>query len=188
MLAFSRDLTKWKSIGRITATMSSRRLGVVRNKAWHLVSALALATASIVVIGVGEAAAVTPTPPDPPTGLSAAPTSGGATVSWTAPIVTGTDSLGATAIITGYNVYIGTAPAGESSTPSCQPTTTSCPLTGLSPGLTYWFDVTAVNNGPATSVASSESSFLVPQLLQSPLTISPTNSPFNGISYQLTLT
>src|ERR1035441_9471722 len=76
------------------------------------------------------------------------------TLSWTAPSGNG----GST--ITGYDVYEGTTPGGESTTPVNGTTligATSYTATGLTNGTTYYFDVQAVNL-VGSSVASNEAS------------------------------
>ena len=106
---------------------------------------------SIGNIRVGTSfAAVTPAvpvAPPAPTGLAATAGNGQATLNWTA-------STGATS----YNVYEGTAPGGESSTPIAtgiaSPTYTA---TGLANGTAYYFTVAAVN-ASGTSAASNEAS------------------------------
>jgi fibronectin type 3 domain-containing protein len=87
----------------------------------------------------------------PPTGVAAAGGNASATVSWTA-------AAGAA----GYNVYVGTTPGGESNTPSSPNVTGhSTPVTGLTAGATYYFQVTAVYNG-VESARSTEIQATVP--------------------------
>jgi hypothetical protein len=91
------------------------------------------------------------TAPGAPTGVAAAASSGLVTLTWTAP------TTGGSAIL-GYNVFVGSAAAGESTTPvngSLLVTGTTVTIPGLTNGTKYYFIVKAVNaNG--TSVASSE--------------------------------
>ncbi len=92
--------------------------------------------------------------PAAPTGLAATTTtaSRSVTLTWDAP----EDDGGAA--ITGYNVYEGTATGGESTTPACSPTTTTCTVTGLTTGTPYFFNVEATNiagsSGPSNEVRS----------------------------------
>jgi hypothetical protein len=94
------------------------------------------------------------TVPGAPTGLGATPGNTTATLSWTAPSSNG----GST--ITGYKVYEGTTPGGESTTPVngiILIGATSYTVGGLTNGTTYYFDVQAVNL-VGSSVASNEAS------------------------------
>lgn len=78
-----------------------------------------------------------PAPPPPPTGLTA--TAAGSSrirLSWTAPAPTPGWS------ITGYNIYSGTSPGGES--PAGSSSDTSDTVSSLSSATTYYFEVTAV--------------------------------------------
>jgi len=88
-----------------------------------------------------------PTVPAAPTGLAATGQSNQVALSWSA--VSGA---------TGYNVYRGTSPGGESTTPVAvlaQGTSYSDP--GLGNGATFYYKVTAVN-GAGESAKSTESS------------------------------
>ena len=80
-------------------------------------------------------------PPGAPTDLTATPGNSTVTLDWTAP----TSDGGAT--ISGYLVYMGAAPGGESVNPvGCTPTSaTSCEVTGLTNDITYYFIVKAQN-------------------------------------------
>ena len=97
-----------------------------------------------------EANAVPATVPGAPAGLTATPGDGTVTLSWAAPASGG-------APVTGYNVYQGTNPGGESRVPvngSSLVTATGYKVTGLVNGTTYYFRVTAVNRvgqGPASA-------------------------------------
>ena len=88
-----------------------------------------------------------------PTGLAATPASATQiNLSWTAPV----------GPVTGYNVYRGTTPGGESTNPlngSTPVTTTTYSDATVSPGTTYYYTVTAVY-GTAGSTASNEASAL----------------------------
>jgi subtilase family serine protease len=94
-------------------------------------------------------ASATPVPPAPaaPTGVSASAGNAQVTLSWQA-------SSGATS----YNVYWGGASGAEGAVPAMRMsgiTTTSAMIAGLNNGITYYFQVRAVNAG-GTSAASSE--------------------------------
>jgi sugar lactone lactonase YvrE len=95
------------------------------------------------------------TPAGSPTGLAAAGARGAPTaaLSWSAPALTGG------APITGYDVYEGTSPGGESSIPvNASPVTaTGYTLSGLANGTTYYFTVKAINVA-GSSVSSGETS------------------------------
>ena len=110
----------------------------------------------------GEMAA-TPntTVPGAPAGLTATPGDSTAILAWTAPA-----SNGGLAII-GYNLYEGTAPGDESTTPvngTVRVTGTTASVTGLTNGNLYYFVVKAVN-AKGQSSASNEAS------------VTPTNTP-----------
>lgn len=93
-----------------------------------------------------------PSAPGTPTGLSAAAVTSGVSLSWTAPVTNGTTT------VTGYNIYEGTTPGGESSTPvNAAPVAgTSYAVSGLTNhGSPYYFTVAAVD-GSGTSAASNE--------------------------------
>ena len=76
--------------------------------------------------------------PGAPTALTAMAGDAQVSLSWTAPASNGGSP------VTGYNIYHGTSPAGESGTP-VQATGTSATVTGLTNDTTYYFVVTAVN-------------------------------------------
>ena len=76
-------------------------------------------------------------PPPPPTGLTATAAGGSRiNLSWAAP------APPAGASVTGYKIYAGTSPGGESTAGSSS--ATSDTVTGLSSGTTYYFEVTAI--------------------------------------------
>jgi hypothetical protein len=90
--------------------------------------------------------------PAPPTGLVAVPGLTRVMLNWTMPVSPGASP------ITGYNVFEGTSPGGETSTPlngSTPINDQSFPVTGLTSGTIYYFTVKAVN-ALGGSVASNE--------------------------------
>lgn len=94
------------------------------------------------------------TAPGAPTDLTAIPGSSSVGLSWTAPSYDG----GLT--ITGYDIYEGTSPGGESPTPvngAILVTTTAATVNGLTEGTRYYFTVEAVN-AIGSSTASNETS------------------------------
>jgi len=97
--------------------------------------------------------AVTPPPPPPisppgaPSALMVGVASAQVSLSWTAPSTTGGSP------VTGYNVYMSTAP-GVAGAKVASVTGTIYTATGLTNGATYYFEVTAVNaagEGPASA-------------------------------------
>jgi fibronectin type 3 domain-containing protein len=80
------------------------------------------------------------TAPSAPTGLMASGSNGSVKLSWIAPASNGGSQ------ITGYDVYRGTTPGGESSTPIATGVSGSTYTdTGVTNGTTYYYKVTAVN-------------------------------------------
>ena len=104
------------------------------------------------------AASATPTAaitkPGPPNGLTASPGDGKVTLSWKAP-----GSGGGTGI-SGYEIYRGTSPGGESGTPvnGSLVAGTSYTVTGLTNGTPYYFTVAAVNKAKLQGGKSGEAS------------------------------
>ena len=104
------------------------------------------------------AASATPTAattkPGPPNGLTASPGNGQVTLSWTAPGSSGG------AAISGYEIYRGTTPGGESGTPvnASLVAGTSYTVTGLTNGTTYYFTVAAVSKAKLQGAKSGEAS------------------------------
>jgi predicted phage tail protein len=84
-----------------------------------------------------------PSAPDAPRKLEADAVPGGVTLIWVAPAYDGGSA------ITGYNVYAGTMPGGESATPvNAAPlaaNATGYAVTGLAKGVRYYFTVRAIN-------------------------------------------
>ncbi len=125
--------------------------------------------------GVVSATPAAPiTAPGSPTGLTAVPGRGQVTLSWTPPASDGG------AGISGYLIYEGTSPGGESATPvnSFLAETTSFLVTGLTGGTTYYFTVAAVNGterqgkdsgeASATTVSASPSASPTPRAAGTP--------------------
>jgi hypothetical protein len=105
--------------------------------------------------GVASATPAAPiTAPGYPTGLTAVPGRGRVTLSWSPPASDGG------AGISGYLIYEGTSPGGESATPvnSFPAQTTSYLVTGLASGTTYYFAVAAVNDAERQGEDSGEAS------------------------------
>jgi predicted phage tail protein len=80
--------------------------------------------------------------PGTPAGLNAAPGDQQVTLSWDPP------APDSGLQVSGYNIYEGTRPGGETGTPvnSSLVTSTSYPVTGLTNGSTYYFTVKAVSS------------------------------------------
>lgn len=100
---------------------------------------------------------------NPPTNVQASAGDASATVSWTAPAVTGSFP------VTNYRVTSTPVSAG------CVASTTSCKATGLTNGTTYTFTVAALN-GAGYSKESSPSNAVIPRATPGP-TPTPTPSP-----------
>ena len=104
------------------------------------------------------AASATPaaavTKPGAPNGLTASPGNGKVTLSWKAPGSNGG------AGISGYEIYRGTSPGGESGTPvnASLVAGTSYTVTGVTNGTTYYFTVAAVNKAKLQGGKSGEAS------------------------------
>lgn len=98
--------------------------------------------------GLSVSVEVTGTPPPAaPTGLSAAPGNGQVSLTWAA-------SSGATS----YNVYEGSSPGGESSSPIATGIAgTSYTLTGLNNGSNYYFTVAAVSSSGVSGYSNEAS-------------------------------
>ncbi len=90
-----------------------------------------------------EASATPASVPYPPGSVAAYPANGSAALTWAAP------QQDSGSPVTGYNVYKGTVPGGESGTPvNATPlarTATSYTVTGLANGTKYYFTVKAIN-------------------------------------------
>jgi hypothetical protein len=90
----------------------------------------------------------------PPTGLTATAGNGRVTLSWTAPGSNGG------AGISGYLIYQGTSPGGESGVPinAAPVRATVCTVIGLANGTAYYFTVAAVNDAKLQGSDSGEAS------------------------------
>ena len=120
------------------------------------VNAIGEGPASGEVSATPVSAGTTPTAPGAPTAPAVTAGDASATVAWSPPASDGGSA------VTGYNVYQGTSPGGESTTPinstPLSPTAASDLVTGLTDGTTYYFTVTAVNavgEGPPSAEVSA---------------------------------
>ena len=117
-----------------------------------------------------------PTVPGAPTLVSATAGNASVTLTWTPPTSDGGSA------ITGYNVFVGTASGGESSTPANGSTLVSgnmFTVTGLTNGTPYFFTVKAVNSVGSSS-ASNEVSATPVSPAPSVTSVSPTTGPAAG--------
>ncbi|HEY1989790.1 MAG TPA: fibronectin type III domain-containing protein [Acidimicrobiales bacterium] len=116
------------------------------------------------------------TVPGAPTLVSATPGNASVTLTWTPPASDGGSA------ITGYNVFVGTASGGESSTPANGSTLVSgntFTVTGLTNGTPYFFTVKAVNSVGSSS-ASNEVSATPVSNAPSVTSINPATGPAAG--------
>ena len=118
------------------------------------------------VNGVGEGPASSEVPATPvtvpgaPAGLSASPGNARVTLSWAAPASDGGSA------VTGYIIYQGTSPGGETGTQvnGSPVTATSYTVAGLTNGTTYYFKAIAVN-AVGLSPLSEEASATLPPIV-----------------------
>ncbi len=106
---------------------------------------------------------VTASVPAAPTGLTATPSYGyEVDLAWIAPAGT----------VTGYNVYRGTTPGGESSTPinATPVTATTYRDTTVTPGVTYYYTVVAVN-ASGSGQSSAEATATTPRVTSTDLAL-----------------
>ena len=138
--------------------MSSFRRGTLRRRISLALGGAVLCSVSTLAVA-GVASADVNTPPDPPTVVGVTVSASGVELQWTPPANPGTDALGDPATVDHYNVYLGTQSGGEDPSPACTSSTTTCDLTGLTPGTTYFYEVTTVNSaGLETTLPTTESS------------------------------
>ena len=136
--------TALASVTGTTYTDTTTTPGVAYYYTVKAISPLATSVAS------NEATATaTPLPPGPPTDLTATPGIAQIALAWTAPTDPGNPAL------TGYQIFRGTTPGGESSTALASVTGTTYTDTTVTPGVAYFYTVKAVSP-LATSVASNE--------------------------------
>ena len=136
--------TALTSVTGTTYTDTTVTPGVAYYYTVKAVSPLATSVAS------NEATATaTPLPPGAPTNLTATPGIAQIALAWTAPTNPGNPAL------TGYQIFRGTTPSGESSTALASVTGTTYTDTTVTPGVAYYYTVKAVSP-LATSVASNE--------------------------------
>ena len=124
-----------------------------------------------------EAKAIPVTVPGAPAELTATPGNSRVTLSWAAPVSGG-------AAISGYIIYRGTSPGGETGVPvnGLLVTGTSYTVTGLTNGTTYYFMVFAVNAVGQSPPSEEASATLPPIVPSSPPTSSATTptAPTSG--------
>jgi Fibronectin type III domain len=124
---------------------------------------------------VSAAPATAISKPGSPDELTASPGNGQVTLSWQAP---GSDGGIA---ISGYEIYLGTRPGGESSVPvnGTLISGTSVVVTGLVNGTTYYFTVAAVDQADRRGPASGEDS-ATPLAVAAPPSSATPASPHGG--------
>ena len=114
-------------------------------------------------VQIGSAA---PGPPTAPQSLAATAGSGSVTLSWAAPASNGGAS------ITGFDVYRGTSPGGESGTPvATNVPSLSYTDTSVTNGTTYYYRVAAVNSAGISP--QSNEAFATPNLVQATVPSAP---------------
>ncbi len=114
-----------------------------------------------VTAGPNTAPLASGTLPGAPSGLSATAGNGSATLTWSAPGTSGSSA------IVGYDIFEGTSPGQEATTPvnSTPVSSTSYTVTGLTNETTYYFTVAAVNasgQGPASNEVAVKPTSSVP--------------------------
>jgi hypothetical protein len=127
---------------------------------------------SIDVIGHASTAGVGVATPDAPGRVAVRPVSGGLGVSWAAPASDGNTP------ITSYTARAFTAPTGGAIAGRCAATTTSCAITGLTVGTTYYVAVSATNALGEGSSATPRAAGTAVDLPSAPRAV--TLAPGNG--------
>ena len=129
-----------------TTTNSKTMIRVIAEVAWNVSSGCGCHyIASSLISNAPDAISETISVPAAPTQTAPIPGSDQITVNWI-DVAEGSDGG---SNITGYDVYGGTSSGGEGSSPVCTASgssVTSCKVTGLSGGNSYYFTVEAVNS------------------------------------------
>ncbi len=149
--------TLWENVATGSAATTYTVTGLTNGTFYEF------AVAGVNVSGTGpysaNSNAVSPAAtPNAPTGLGALAGNGNATLAWTAPA-----PQNPAVPIAGYNVFQGTAPGGESTTPVngavlIPASATTLQVNGLTNGTTYYFVIVAVSTGGVSSANSNEAS------------------------------
>ena len=107
------------------------------------------------------------TVPAAPTGMTTSVGSGQVTLNWTAQ----------GHAVSSYKIYRGTSSNGEGATPIATVTTATYTNTGLSPGTTYYYKITAVDTGGESATSSEVSAVPAPSAPAAPSTTSVSATP-----------
>ena len=154
-----------------------------------LVSVVVLASASIPLLADDSAGAAPNDLPLAPTNVTTSASSTSLTLQWTPSAYGGTDGSNNPASVTGYNVYFAQVSGGETlGSPSCTTATTSCEVTALTPGTTYYYEVTTVNSLAAESLPTAEASVVFQAIPHVTLSTSPATPVYLGGSVTLSAT
>jgi len=153
------------SISNASITAGSKVYGLIGNTR-TLLGIARVDGVVVVEISVDPAVVVAIVAPDAPTGVTAtAIDQSSATISWAAPTQTGGSA------ITGYTV---TSSGGQ----SCQSSTTSCAVSGLTAGTAYTFTVVATNAIGNSAVSTASASFTIaPPVITPPVVTPPVVTP-----------
>ena len=136
------------------------------------------------VNGVGEGAAssevlaIPVTVPGAPAGLTATPSNSRVTLSWSAPASDGGSA------VTGYIIYQGTSPGGETGTQvnGSPVSATSYTVAGLTNGTTYYFKAIAVNAVGLSRLSGEASATLPPIVTPSTTPASSATTPTGTVA------